>query len=269
MIELSGNDRGLFASDIHLDDQDPDTARLFFEMLALQAPQATHLFLLGDLFEAWVGDDDNSQVGLRLEQTLAQLAGGGLQIFLMRGNRDFLIDVPLSSDGAGLGEHDGRPGPPAAFSQRAGASLLSDPCSVNLFGIPTLLTHGDLLCIDDTDYQAFRRQSRSQPWQQTFLAQALERRQASARQMREQSTLEKSAKMDALMDVNAQAVHQAMRQAGVRQMIHGHTHRPARHQDPAGSGTLRWVLPDWDAQTMRGGMLLAIAGEMRQIGNWD
>lgn len=268
MITLSGNDRGLFASDIHLDDHDPATARLFFEMLAREAPGATHLFLLGDLFEAWVGDDDDSAVGKQLLDALARLSGAGLKVYLMRGNRDFLLDVPRPPPAAVL-----KPIPqglePACYSVRAGASLLPDPCRISLFGVSTLLSHGDLLCVDDTRYQAFRAQSRSVSWQQAFLAQPLADRQSLARAMREQSQREKSDKLDALMDVNAKAVRDAMHGAGAAQMIHGHTHRPARHLEPAGAGTLRWVLPDWDARSGRAGMLLALAGEMRRLGNWD
>jgi UDP-2,3-diacylglucosamine hydrolase len=266
MITLTGNDRGLFASDIHLDDQDPATARLFFDMLGREAPDVTHLFLLGDLFEAWIGDDDDSAVGQHLLQVLARLSDAGVHVFLMRGNRDFLLDVPRPGR---AGHQDASADAPACYSAQAGATMLTDPCRIKLFGVRTLLSHGDFLCTDDTRYQAFRAQSRTGSWQQAFLEQPLAVRQASARAMREQSQREKIGKLEALMDVNTQAVRNAMRDADAMQMIHGHTHRPAVHRDPAGAGTLRWVLPDWDARSGRAGMLLALAGEMRQLGNWN
>ena len=262
MLALRGDDRALFASDMHLDDRAPDGADAFFEALAAHGSRATHLFLLGDLFEAWVGDDDPSAVGERLRIALAGASASGTQVLLMRGNRDFLLDVALPRD-AGAGS------PVDAFSSRCGATMLADPSVVSLFGVPALLAHGDALCTDDLAYQAFRSESRSARWQQDFLARPLAQRIAAARAMRERSQAEKGAKPDELMDVNAQAVERAMRDAGVALLIHGHTHRPARHVWPSAHGELeRWVLPDWDPGRGRCGMLLATRAGLSPVGGW-
>lgn len=270
MIELRGGDRALFASDVHLDERDPLTADAFFDSLAREAPGASYLFLLGDLFEAWVGDDDPSPLGERLARALEGLAEAGMHVFLMRGNRDFLLDVPVPGAAAGATAEDGRPSV-RPFSARAGATMLDDPCPVLLFGTPALLSHGDALCTDDADYQAFRAQSRDPAWQRAFLSRPLGERLAVARALRERSEVEKSAKADYLMDVNPTAVQRTMREAGVALLIHGHTHRPACHRiqlDHASAA--RWVLPDWDGRAGRGGMLEASAAQgLRRVGRWD
>jgi UDP-2,3-diacylglucosamine hydrolase len=261
-VALGDGDRALFASDMHLDDREPATADAFFEALAGHGAKATHLFLLGDLFEAWVGDDDPSEVGQRLARALSSASAAGKRVYLMRGNRDFLLDAPLST-------RSGPAGGAAPFSQRCGASMLTDPSVVSLFGVATMLSHGDALCTDDLDYQAFRAESRSARWQGEFLAQPLARRIEAARAMRERSRTEKGAKSDELMDVNAGAVENAMREAGVALLIHGHTHRPARHAWTSGGATLeRWVLPDWVGARRRGGMLLASREGFSKLGNW-
>jgi UDP-2,3-diacylglucosamine hydrolase len=268
MLALRGEDRALFASDMHLDDRAPDTAEAFFEALAAHAAAATHLFLLGDLFEAWVGDDDPSGVGKRLQDALASASARGQRVFLMRGNRDFLLDVPLPGRGTQTAAN-GRAPAVAAYSARCGASMLPDPTVVSLFGVAALLSHGDALCVDDLAYQAFRTESRSARWQQDFLARSLEQRIGAARAMRERSRIEKDAKAEELMDVNAQAVERAMREAGVALLIHGHTHRPARHVWATENGTLeRWVLPDWDPGRGRGGMLVATRDGLSPVGDW-
>lgn len=259
-LVLAGADRALFASDVHLDDRDPATADAFFGALAREASAATHVFLLGDLFEAWVGDDDTSAVGRRAAQALASLAARGCRVFLMRGNRDFLLDVPLPAAPAG----------DRCFSAQAGATMLADPCAVSLFGTPALLSHGDALCTDDADYQAFRALSRGERWQREFLARTLPGRIAAARSLRARSEAAKGAKADYLMDVNAAAVERAMRDAGVSLLIHGHTHRPAHHRlSVDGRDAQRWVLPDWDARIGRGGMLAASAQAMQPLGRWQ
>ncbi len=259
-VALRGGDRALFASDMHLDDRDPGTAHAFFEALAAHGAQATHLFLLGDLFEAWVGDDDPSEVGRRLAQALADASAAGKRVYLMRGNRDFLLDAALPAGSAAAAR---------TFSARCGASMLTDPSIVSLFGVATMLSHGDAFCTDDRDYQAFRAESRSARWQSDFLAEPLARRIEAARAMRERSRTEKGAKSDELMDVNAGAVERAMREAGVALLIHGHTHRPARHAwTTQGAALERWVLPDWDPSRGRGGMLIATREGLSKLGDW-
>jgi UDP-2,3-diacylglucosamine hydrolase len=250
-IEVRPGDRALFASDMHLGEHDPATAELFLERLHSQAPGATHLFLLGDLFEAWVGDDWADAVCERAIRALAGVSRGGCRIHVMRGNRDFLLDVPLPQS----------PAPSSAgFAARIGATMLQDPCVISLFGEPALLAHGDALCTDDGDYQRFRALTRDPSWQRAFLEKPLGERIAIAQDLRARSELSKTAKADYIMDVNAGAVESAMRTAGVRLLIHGHTHRPARHQVALdGAPALRIVLPDWDAAQGRGGMLAVTA----------
>ncbi len=259
VVEVSGSARALFASDVHLGDHDPATARMFGEALAQHAPGASHLFLLGDLFEAWVGDDGADAESARLVDRLAALARSGLRVFAMRGNRDFLLDVEPASPPPGW----------ASFSARTGATMLDDPSVVSLFGRRALLMHGDALCTDDVEYQRFRALTRAPAWQQGFLARTLEERIAVALDLRARSELSKAEKADAIMDASAGAVAQALRVAGVGLMVHGHTHRPARHlHEVDGAPAERWVLPDWDAADGRGGMLEATAEGLQRVGPW-
>jgi UDP-2,3-diacylglucosamine hydrolase len=191
-------------------------------------PNADALYILGDLFESWVGDDGLSlplpaRVAPRLRST-----AGRTPTYFMHGNRDFMIA--------------------RGFAEATGIGLLDDPTVIDLYGRRTVLLHGDTLCTDDTAYQAFRRQVRDPRWQQAALAKPLEERVAIARHMREQSEGAKQDKAMAIMDVNADAVAAAFQAAGVEQMIHGHTHRPARHLHTVGGREcVRWVLPDWYA----------------------
>ena len=149
-LELRARDRALFASDLHLHDADPDTAGAFFDALAREAPGASHVFLLGDLFEAWVGDDDASAVGARLAGALDALARDGTRVYLMRGNRDFLLDAAVGAAGAGAAASAG--GAAQAFSARCGATMLADPCAIVAFGTRVLLSHGDALCTFSCDH---------------------------------------------------------------------------------------------------------------------
>ena len=265
MIRIPPGQGALFASDMHLSDACPETAAYFLACLADQARSARYLFLLGDLFDAWVGDDLIGSPGeeacvQRFTEALRAWADQGKVICVMRGNRDFLLGTA--------------PGEPRAqhFCTATGAHLLTDPCMIELHGTRVALAHGDALCTDDTDYQAFRQLARSAAWQRDFLAQPLPMRLAAARAMREQSEHSKSAKNAELMDVNADAVAALLRETACQILIHGHTHRPAHHRfDLDGNPAQRWVLPDWDATATappRGGLLLAQDGELSTVGAW-
>lgn len=244
MLRIPRAEPVLFASDVHLAPEDPATAAMFLDALAREAPRVRHLFLLGDLFELWVGDDRIDALAARLADLLSSLAARGVQVRLMRGNRDFLIDVPL-------------PGVPTRrFSERCGATLLEDPCPLELHGVPALLAHGDALCTGDLVYQQWRRTCRDPAWQAAFLARPLRERLAIGRDARETSEAGKRERPDALADVDAAAVDAAMHAAGATLLIHGHTHRPDTHRWRAdGLERTRVVLTDWDADAGRGRLL--------------
>lgn len=226
-------DHSLFISDLHLAPDEPATTQRFLHLL--DESDAGAVYILGDLFEAWPGDDCLAEPWpATIAAALRRLGERGTRVYLLHGNRDFLL------------------GP--AFCEAVGATLLADPSVIDLHGTPTLLLHGDSLCTDDLAYQQFRRQVREPAWQQAVLARPLAERLVMARQMRAQSAADKDGKDEGIMDVNAEAVEAAFRQAGCRRMIHGHTHRPARHlHDVDGQTCERWVLPDWYAG--RGGGL--------------
>lgn len=217
----------LFISDLHLTAERPSANERFFGFLAETARSAEALYILGDFFEAWVGDDALADpFHAQVTSALRELTSGGVRLFIMHGNRDFL-----------LGE---------SFIQATGASLLLEPHVVNLYDRPTLLLHGDVLCTDDLDYQQFRRLVRDPGWQASFLARPLAERVALARQLRERSEQVKGDKRPEIMDVNPEAVQNAFRRHGVAHMIHGHTHRPAHHRLTVDDRDCeRWVLPDW------------------------
>ena len=216
----------LFISDLHLDPARPAITALFREFLASDAATAEALYILGDLFEAWVGDDDDSPETRALIKALRQCSDHGTPVFVMRGNRDFL-----------LGER---------FAADSGVTLLNDPSVIELYGVPTLLMHGDLLCTDDTEYQAFRAQVRDPHWQAALLQKPLAERQAIAREMRETSRRQTAGKPESIMDVNADTTNDYLRRHHTRQLIHGHTHRPAVHDfELDGENARRIVLGDW------------------------
>jgi len=222
-------DATLFISDLHLAPDSPAVLNRFLSFLDGPANQVRRLYVLGDFFETWVGDDDlSSPLPGIVVAALRKQVEAGLEIQYMHGNRDFL-----------LGD---------LFSQASGARLLGDPSLIDLHGTPTLLMHGDSLCTDDLAYQKFRQQVRNPAWQQAILSRPLEERRLLAAQMRDQSSIAKDGKTMVVMDVNADAVAQAFRGHGCHRMIHGHTHRPARHiLTVDGHECERWVLPDWDA----------------------
>lgn len=239
-----------FASDLHLSGQAPATAQRALQALTRHASGRAHLFLLGDVFEMWVGDDSREVLAEPLAQRLADLSRNGTHVWLMRGNRDFLLDVPFAQSSV------------SAFSTRCGAQLLPDPCVIELHGRRTVLTHGDALCTDDVVYQQWRATCRHAAWQQAMLARPLAERELLGRQAREHSEAGKREQSDSIMDVNADAVDRLMTEADVSLMIHGHTHRPAVHRwDSNGQARTRVVLPDWHAEPDRGYVLGWEAGQ--------
>ena len=220
----------LFISDLHLDETRPHIVELFTAFLATDARNADALYILGDLFESWVGDDDDSALAERAAAATLGLRESGVPVYFMHGNRDFL-----------LGED---------YARRAGMTLLADPTIIELGSEPTLLMHGDTLCTDDIDYQKFRTRVRNPQWQTQFLAKSLAERRAFAAQARGESRKQTAMKAAEIMDVNPAAVESAMREHGVRRLIHGHTHRPATHRlDLDGKAAERIVLGDWYEQS--------------------
>jgi len=217
----------LFISDLHLDPSRPATARAFLSFLSNTANGADALYILGDFFEAWIGDDAGTAFSDTIITGLRTLSNSGTAIYLQHGNRDFL-----------LGQR---------FCTEANCSLLPDPCVIDCYGRALLLMHGDSLCTDDTDYIELRKQLRAPQWQAQFLAQSIEQRQLIAQQLRAASSAANSNKSQDIMDVNGDAVAASFEQHGVDLLIHGHTHRPAIHEYPHHNGLRkRVVLGDWD-----------------------
>ncbi len=233
----------LFISDLHLSPERPATAELFLGFLAGRARGAQALYILGDLFDVWIGDDDRSAFSLEIIEALRALSESGTALHLMHGNRDFLI---------------GR-----RFARATGCTLLKDPSVVELAGTPTLLMHGDLLCTDDVAYQRFRRKARNPIFQRLFLLKGLKRRRAIAADYRRKSGEATSLKSQEIMDVNQGTVESTMRQHGVSRLIHGHTHRPADHRfELDGKPVERIVLSEW--HEVRGEVLSCSNGELRR-----
>lgn len=218
--------RTLFISDLHLHESRPSLTRAFFQFLQDQAPTAEALYILGDFFDVWIGDDDDAALVTQVAQHLKTLSNHGTRIYLMHGNRDFL-----------LGDD---------FAKAAGAELLPEFTVINLYGTPTLLLHGDSLCTEDDAYQQFRSMVRSKPWQEQLLSQPLSARRQIAADLREKSQSMNSLKAENIMDVSAEEVISLMQKSHVQRMIHGHTHRPARHSLTIdGKDAERIVLGDW------------------------
>ncbi len=216
----------LFISDLHLDPERPAVTELFLGFLATRARKADAVYILGDLFEAWIGDDDASPLNLEVIHGIRACTDAGTPVFVMHGNRDFL-----------LGER---------FAMQSRCTLLADPERIDLYGIPTLLMHGDLLCTDDTEYLAFRKMVRDSGWQSELLAKPLAVRREMAAEMRRGSREKTAGKPESIMDVNPAAVLDAMTRHAVVQLIHGHTHRPGVHSlQIAGQPARRYVLGDW------------------------
>ncbi|TBR38989.1 MULTISPECIES: UDP-2,3-diacylglucosamine diphosphatase [Dyella] len=217
----------LFIADLHLDASRPQITELFEAYLASdEARSADAVYILGDLVEAWIGDDDDASLPERIAIATHALRDAGVPVYFMVGNRDFL-----------LGED---------FARRAGFDLLEDGTVHKLYGQPTLLMHGDVLCTDDLAYQAVRKQVRTPEWKAQIMAMPLEARRAFAAKARADSKAHTGSTMETIMDVNADAVAEAMNKAGVSRLIHGHTHRPAIHDfDLGGQSAQRIVLGDW------------------------
>lgn len=217
----------VFISDLHLLAERPATTGLFLDFLDSTAHRAESLYILGDLFEYWAGDDDlDEPFNAQICAALRRFADSGVRLFFLHGNRDFLIG--------------------AEFARASGATLLADPVVMDVVGQPTLLLHGDTLCTDDIAYQRFREQVRDPQWQRHFLALPLAVRKQKIAEVREFSEAQKQVKAAEIMDVNDEAVAEAFRRHGYARMIHGHTHRPAAHRHRVdGRDCERWVLSDW------------------------
>ncbi|TDB05412.1 UDP-2,3-diacylglucosamine diphosphatase [Halomonas marinisediminis] len=226
----------LLISDLHLHPGAPEITEGFLRWLEQRAHGSHALYILGDFFEAWIGDDlldlvdidpsGNADLAARIARALRRLADDGTEVYLMHGNRDFL-----------LGER---------FASEAGATLLADPSVVTLGGSPVLLMHGDSLCTRDEAYQAFRAQARDPLWQEQVLSMPIQERIALARQLRDQSGEANSNKAEDIMDVTQDEVTRVMAEHGVTTLIHGHTHRPAVHElEVDGRPARRIVLGDW------------------------
>lgn len=234
----------LFISDLHLTEERPEANERFIGLLEGKARTTDALYILGDFFEWWIGDDDlELPFNAVVAGLLGELAGRGVSVYLMHGNRDFLFGQ--------------------RFCAATGAKLLADPTVHEIAGVRTLLMHGDTLCTDDVDYQNWRRIARSEAWQREFLANSLAERRRAIVGMRERSVEAVQAKPAELMDVNDAAVAQAMRAHAVTRLVHGHTHRPGRHALTIdGRRAERWVLPDWYG---RGGYLEIGRGAPRLV----
>ena len=238
----------LLISDLHLSGERPEIVARFLRFVDEKASRASALYVLGDLFESWIGDDelsapDGDPLAKRVAEAFRALTGRGVALYLMHGNRDFLL------------------GP--AFFEASGARPLDDPTLKDVGSVNSLLMHGDTLCTDDLDYMAWRSTARSASWQAEFLAAPIAERRARSRALRSESEARKRTKSAAIMDVSADAVHEAFRRHKVTRLIHGHTHRPGHHElEVDGQRCERWVLPDW---YQSGGYLRAEDGTARLV----
>lgn len=229
----------LFISDLHLQQSMPRTTQAFFDFLQGPALRAQNLYLLGDLFEYWAGDDDlATPYNRKIIAAIRAVSDAGVAVFWIAGNRDFLIG--------------------ADFAKATGATLLPDPFVTTIAGRRLVLTHGDALCTDDADYMTFRAQVRQEDWQAAFLAKPLAERKEIIAGLRKESRAAQLRKPSEIMDVNAGAIASLFESSGTDLMIHGHTHRPAHHAySHSGTSRVRYVLPDWDCEVTppRGGWL--------------
>ena len=221
-----------FVSDIHLSEKRPDLINAFKAFLNESKEVCTHLFILGDLFEIWIGDDDDNPFIQDIKKALFDFTSGGPETFLIHGNRDFLI----GND----------------YAKRCGATILEDHHIISTGDENLLLLHGDTLCTDDAEYQQFRILVRDKSWQEEFLSKTVEERRNFAQEARNKSKSETSLKSDSIMDVNQEEVLKLFQKYHVSKILHGHTHRPAIHEQKVKSKNLstqttqRIVLGDWE-----------------------
>jgi UDP-2,3-diacylglucosamine hydrolase len=219
----------LFISDLHLEPGQPEIGEQFLNFLQGPARDADALYILGDLFEAWIGDDDPNPYYAQMKTAIRALSDSGVPVYFMHGNRDFMIGD--------------------TFAAEAGVSLLSDPHSLELHGENILLSHGDAMCTDDTEYQQVRAMTRNPDWQAMMMSKSVEERIAFALQAREQSLARNEAMTEEIADVNQDAVEQTIRESGADILLHGHTHRPAVHPFHVDERPVhRIVLGDWYEQ---------------------
>ena len=211
-----------FISDIHLSENNPHLTNAFKKFLNESKEACTHLFILGDLFEIWIGDDDDNPFIQDIKQALINFTSDGPETFLMHGNRDFLI-----------GE---------TFANEVGISILSDPHTLDINGMKTILSHGDFLCTDDADYIEFRNEVRSKEWQKNFLSKSIDERNEIANSLRSDSKDATSEKSLEITDANLETVNNFIQENKPSIFIHGHTHRPKIHEHIS---TKRVVLGDW------------------------
>ncbi len=241
----------LFISDLHLQAAHPRTTQAFLNFLKLQAKHAQQLYLLGDLFEYWAGDDDlETPYNRQIAEAIRQVSDASVQVFWIAGNRDFLVGD--------------------TFAQVAGLTLLPDPSVINVSGRSLAIAHGDAQCTDDLAYMQFREQVRQPQWQQQFLALPLAQRKAIIACVRKESQKEGCHRSMKIMDVNAGAINALFHTTATSILIHGHTHLPACHKDGNGdTARIRYVLPDWeyDVKAQRGGWIaISSDGVIRRIG---
>ena len=219
----------LFISDLHLEADRPDIGNQFLQFLDTDAKEADDLYILGDLFEAWVGDDDPNTHYFTIKRALRKLVDGGIPVYFMHGNRDFMI-------GSG-------------FANETGVKILDDPHEVSMYGQKTLLSHGDVLCLDDVQYQRVRKMVRDPDWKANMRAKPLKERLRIAQEARRQSLEQTINQSLEIMDVNHDEVVRVMKKHKVDVLLHGHTHRPAVHDVQIGNRKgKRIVLGDWYTQ---------------------
>ena len=219
----------LFISDLHLEADRPDIGHQFLQFLQTDASEADDLYILGDLFEAWVGDDDPNTHYFSIKRALRKLTDSGIPVYFMHGNRDFMV-------GSG-------------FANETGVKILKDPYKVTMYGQKTLLSHGDILCIDDVQYQRVRKMVRDPAWQASMKAKPLKERLRIAHEARRQSLEQTINKSLEIMDVNQDEVKRVIKEHNVDVLLHGHTHRPDIHTVDLGNRKAkRIVLGDWYTQ---------------------
>jgi UDP-2,3-diacylglucosamine hydrolase len=221
--------RTLFVSDVHLNSSRPDIVRAFIEFLGHKVRHADALFILGDLFDEWLGDDDDKPPHGQVSDALAALTATGLPVSIVQGNHDFLLGKK--------------------FARRSGCKLLGDDTVIDVYGTSTLIMHGDTLCTRDVDYLAFRKMARNPIMQKMFLTLSLDKRAEQAAKIRRESSDDTALKSEEIMDVTPEAVDKVMDKYNVRHLIHGHTHRPAIHDFALNDRqATRIVLGDWYEQ---------------------